>query len=394
MRILMISDVYFPRVNGVSTSIQTFRHELRLLGHEITLVAPHYPVPHADDSGIMRIAARTVPFDPEDRMMKSAAVRALIRGVADAQYDLVHIQTPFVAHYLGVKLAKRMGIACIETYHTFFEEYLYHYIPFVPRAWLKSLARRFARAHGRDVDELIVPSSAMRDRLLEYGVATPMSVLPTGIPEAEFSAADGPAFRRKYDIAASRKMLLFVGRVAFEKNIDFLIRSLAIAVRSVPDLLLVIAGEGPALPRLRREVAKMKLDSNVLFIGYLDRSAELPGCYAAADAFVFASRTETQGLVLLEAMALGVPVISLAVMGTCDIVNVRRGALVPRDDEADFASSIVKLARDEELRRRLAREARDYAREWQSGVIAGKLVRLYEQAVDRHSGARAGVQPA
>jgi glycosyltransferase involved in cell wall biosynthesis len=114
-----------------------------------------------------------------------------------------------------------------------------------------------------------------------------MSVLPTGIPEADFSSADGPGFRRKFNIALIRPMLLFVGRV--------LIRSLAIAVRSVPDLLLVIAGEGPALPRLRREVAKMKLDSNVLFFGYLDRSRELPSCYAAADAFVFASRTETQG---------------------------------------------------------------------------------------------------
>ncbi|UCH49329.1 MAG: glycosyltransferase [Betaproteobacteria bacterium] len=394
MRILMISDVYFPRVNGVSTSIQTFRHELQSLGHEITLVVPDYPAPHADDNGIKRVAARTVPFDPEDRMMKSAAVRALTKELQSAHYDLVHIQTPFVAHYLGVKLAKRMGIACVETYHTFFEEYLYHYIPFIPRAWLRSLARRFARAHGRDVDELIVPSSAMRDRLLEYGVTTPMSVLPTGIPEADFSDADGSAFRRKYNIESTRPMLLFVGRVAFEKNIDFLIRSLAIAVRSVSDLLLVIAGEGPALPRLRREVAKMKLDDNVLFIGYLDRARELPGCYAAADAFVFASRTETQGLVLLEAMALGVPVISLAVMGTCDIVNARRGALVPRDNESDFASSIVKLAGDDELRLRLAREAREYAREWKSGVIAGKLVDLYEQVVDRHSSGCAGVQPA
>jgi glycosyltransferase involved in cell wall biosynthesis len=201
MRILMISDVYFPRVNGVSASIQTFRHELQSLGHEITLVAPHYPGQQADDTGIKRVAARTVPFDPEDRMMKSGAVRAPTKELQSAQYDLVHIQTPFVAHYLGVKLAERMGIACVETYHTFFEEYLYHYIPFVPRAWLKSLARRIARAHGRDVDELIVPSSATRDRLLEYGVATPMSILPTGIPEADFSSADGPGFRRKFNIA-------------------------------------------------------------------------------------------------------------------------------------------------------------------------------------------------
>jgi glycosyltransferase involved in cell wall biosynthesis len=386
----MISDVYFPRVNGESHSIQTFRHEVKSPGHEITLVAPHYPAPHADDPGIKRVAARTVAFDPEDRMMKFGALRALTKELQSRQYDLVHIQTPFVAHYLGVKLSKRMGVACVETYHTFFEEYRYHYVPCVPRACLGSLAR----AHGRDVDELIVPSGAMRDRLLEYGVATPMSVLPTGIPEADFSNADGPGFRRKYNIAPTRTMLLFVGRVAFEKNIDFLIRSLAVAVRSIADLLLVIAGEGPALSRLRREVVRMNLEKNVVFIGYLDRSRELPGCYAAADAFVFASRTETQGLVLLEAMALGVPVISLVVMGTCDIVNARRGALLPRDDENEFASSIVKLAGDHELRNHLARESKDYAREWQSGVIAGKHVNLYEPVLERRSSGHAGAGPA
>ncbi|MGD8477962.1 MAG: glycosyltransferase [Burkholderiales bacterium] len=394
MRILMISDVYFPRVNGVSTSIQTFRRELEVLGHDVVLVAPQYPAPYTDDKRTKRVEARTVPFDPEDRMMKPGAVRALSRQLKSTQYDLVHIQTPFVAHYVGVKLAKQMGIACVETYHTFFEEYLYHYIPVVPRAWLRSLARRFARAHGRDVDELIVPSTAMRNRLLEYGVSTPMSVLPTGIPAPDLSFTDGPAFRRKYGIAPERPTLLFVGRVAFEKNIEFLISSVEIAGRGIPDLLLIIAGEGPALGRLRREVARRKLENKVMFIGYLDRNRELPGCYAAADAFVFASRTETQGLVLLEAMAVGVPVISLAVMGTRDILNERRGALVPEDDERDFASNIVKLLSDDELRKRLSGEARLFAREWQSGVIAGRLASLYEQVVSKRSDLRAQPQVA
>lgn len=394
MNILMISDVYFPRVNGVSTSIQTFRQELHALGHTSTLIAPRYPAPYPDEREIRRVESRKVIFDPEDRMMKAGAVRALAKEIARAQYDIAHIQTPFVAHYLGVKLAKQMGIACVETYHTFFEEYLYHYIPVVPRTWLRSLARRFARAHGGDVDELIVPSTAMRDRLLEYGVSTPMSVLPTGIPAPDLSSTDGPAFRRRYEIAPKRPTLLFVGRVAFEKNIDFLIGSVAIAVRSIPDLLLIIAGEGPALGRLRREVARRKLDNNIMFIGYLDRSRELPSCYAAADAFVFASRTETQGLVLLEAMAVGLPVISLAVMGTRDILKERRGALVPADDESDFASNIVELLGNDELHQRLSREAKDFAREWQSGVIAGRLADLYERVVYERSEARTEAQLA
>lgn len=394
MNILMITDVYFPRVNGVSTSIQTFRQELQALGHNCTLIAPDYPAPYPDDRDIRRIPSRTVIFDPEDRMMKAGAVRQMAGDFAPGSYEIVHIQTPFVAHYLGVKLAKRMGIACVETYHTFFEEYLYHYIPMVPRAWLKSVARRFARVHGRDVAELIVPSTAMRDRLLEYGVSTSMRVLPTGIPAPDLSSIDGAAFRRRYKIPPGRPTLLFVGRVAFEKNIEFLIDSAAIAVRSIPDLLLIVAGEGPACARLKRLVAERKLGYNVMFIGYLDRSRELPSCYAAADAFVFASRTETQGLVLLEAMSVGLPVISLAVMGTRDILGPRQGALVPRDDERDFAAHIVQLIGNGELRQRLAREARGYAREWQSDAITGQLVNLYERVVSKRSETGAEKQPA
>jgi glycosyltransferase involved in cell wall biosynthesis len=380
-------------VNGVSTSIQTFRQELRALGHRCTLIAPHYPTPYPEEQDIRRIPSRTVIFDPEDRMMKVGALRNLSFELARTAYDIVHIQTPFVAHYQGVRLARQMGIPCVETYHTFFEEYLCHYIPMVPRAWLRSLARRFARVHGREVDELIVPSTAMRDRLLEYGVTTSMHVLPTGIPAPNFSCIDAPAFRRRYGIAPERPTLLFVGRVAFEKNIEYLVESAAIAARSIPDLLLIIAGEGPALGRLKRLVIKRELEGNVMFIGYLDRDRELPSCYAAADAFVFASRTETQGLVLLEAMAVGIPVISLAVMGTCDILDPGRGAIIPRDDERDFAAKIVQLIGDDELRQRLAREARNYAREWQSGVIAGKLASLYERVVNRRFEITAGTQP-
>jgi 1,2-diacylglycerol 3-alpha-glucosyltransferase len=378
MRILMISDVYFPRVNGVSTSIQTFRRELAALGHQSTLVAPAYSPDCEDEPGIERIASRRVPFDPEDRMMSSGAIRRLTERLEGEDYDIVHIQTPFVAHYLGVQLADRLGLPRVETYHTFFEEYLFHYIPFLPRAWLQGFARRFSRTQSRSVDALIVPSSAMRDRLGEYGVETPMHVLPTGIPQAGFSGGDGAAFRRARGIPAGRPLLLFVGRVAFEKNIGFLIRALELALRAVPDLLLVIAGEGPASGELKREVARRHLQEHVLFVGYLERSRALPDCYRAADAFVFASRTETQGLVLLEAMALGVPVISTAVMGTRDIVGPGRGALVPEDNEAAFAAAIVRYVRDPHLRLRLSREAAVFAREWHADALAARLAQLYE----------------
>ncbi|MEX0961151.1 MAG: glycosyltransferase [Burkholderiales bacterium] len=389
MRILMISDVYFPRVNGVSTSIQTFRHELAVLGHRTVLIAPAYPASYSEEDDILRIRSRRVPLDPEDRIMRPGEIRRLLPKLREERFDLVHIQTPFIAHYLGVELAAKLDLPVVESYHTFFEEYLFHYIPFLPTAWLRAMARRVSRGQSRQVDALVVPSSAMRDRLAEYGVRTPMHVLPTGIPLREFARGDGDRFRRRHGIAAGRPTLLFVGRVAFEKNIDFLLRALELAMRNIPDLLLVIAGEGPALAHLEKEAVRRNLQEHVLFVGYLDRRHELLDCYSAADAFVFASRTETQGLVLLEAMALGLPVISTAVMGTRDIVGPRRGALVPREDEANFAASIVRFVGDPALRARLAQEAVAYAREWHADALAVRMADLYREIVFRHD----AVQP-
>ena len=381
MKVLMISDVYFPRVNGVSTSIQTFRHELGALGHQVDLVAPEYPGVRPAESDVMRVASRYVPFDPEDRMMRSDGLRALMPRLRAQKYDLVHIQTPFIAHYRGIEIADELGVPRVETYHTFFEEYLFHYVPLLPKEFLRGLSRRFSRTQCNRMNALIVPSGAMRDKLADYGVTVPMHVIPTGIPVTQFAGGDRGAFRRRHGIPEGRPVLLFVGRVAYEKNIDFLLRALHLAVAQNPELLLVIAGEGPALASLKKLTEKLGLRESVLFVGYLDRSGALLDCYRAADAFVFASRTETQGLVLLEAMALGVPVISTAVMGTRDIVGPRRGALVPQDDEADFAAHIVKLMNDSGLRARLSEEGLVYVREWHADMLAGRLAAAWQEVI-------------
>jgi 1,2-diacylglycerol 3-alpha-glucosyltransferase len=386
MKILMVSDVYFPRVNGVSTSIQTFRRELVALGHTIRLIAPAYPAAGIDEPCTHRVPSWQVPFDPEDRLMRPAGVRELAAALEGDRYDLVHIQTPFVAHYAGIALARRLGVPCIETYHTFFEEYLHHYVPALPRSWLRALARRFSRAQGAQVDALVVPSTAMRDALAQYGVRAPMHIIPTGIRAADFAGGDGAAFRRAHDIPASSPLFLFVGRVAHEKNIDFLLHAFAIAARELPGAMLAIAGEGPAVAHLQRLARTLELEPRVRFIGYLDRERALLDCYCSADAFVFASRTETQGLVLLEAMALGVPVISTAVMGTRDIVGPGRGALVPSDNPQDFAQAMLRLARDPALREKLAAEAKAYAAEWLAETMALRLQDLYAATASAYRG--------
>ena len=380
MRILMVSDVYFPRVNGVSTSIETFRRTLAAQGIEVRLVVPRYG-DEAEESGVVRVAGRPIPGDREDRLVGWRAMqRAVLAAAQDC--DLIHIQTPFIAHYAGLKAARKLGLPVVATYHTLFEEYLQHYAPFLPASWLKGQARAFSRRQCNALDAVVVPSTAMRQRLEAYGVTTPLHVLPTGIPLAQFARGDGPAFRARHGIPVGQPVALFVGRVAHEKNIGFLLEALLHARRLRPEVLLVVAGEGPAMADLQAQVRALGLHGAVRFIGYLDRQRELPDCYAAADVFVFASRTETQGLVLLEAMAAGLPVIALAEMGTIDILAPGRGAFCPPAEPKGFGEMLGHFLNRSGAWRHLAEEAPVYAREWSDTAMAARLAGLYRELAD------------
>lgn len=384
MKILFVSDVYFPRVNGVSTSIDTFSKNLRALGHTVHLVAPDYLIPSADETDVLRVPARRVPLDPEDRFMSYRGVMRHLDKFRSEKYDIIHVQTPFVAHYLGSHLSRVLGVPCVETYHTFFEEYLYHYIPLLPKRVLRFAAKRFSRHQGNRLDGMVVPSHPMLQVLMSYGITTPSEVIPTGIAPESFVLGDRTAFRQKYGIAQARPMLLFVGRVAHEKNIDFLLKVVDRVRNEIADVLLVIAGEGPARASLAREVTALGLGENVMFIGYLNRHTELNSCYRSADIFIFASRTETQGLVLLEAMAQGVPVVSTAELGTRDVLKEGQGVWIAQEELTDFCGKVVTMLGDAQARKDLGVLARDYAQEWSASRQAQQMLLFYRSVLERH----------
>jgi glycosyltransferase involved in cell wall biosynthesis len=394
MRILMISDVYFPRVNGVSTSILTFQQELAAQGHEVHIVAPHYPAGHPEEAHISRIESGYVMLDPEDRLMKSAKIHELTPKFHKHEFDIVHIQTPFLAHYAGIKLARALDVPTIETYHTFFEEYLYHYVPLLPKFITRRITRSFSRSQCNSVNAVIVPSTAMSSVLTQYGCTTPIHIAPTGIQMSKFESGMGSRFRAKHNIPEDRHLLLHVGRVAHEKNIGFLLGMVAQLKVDHPQVLFLICGEGPAKTDLEQQVKRMGLADNVMFVGYLDRETELLDCYRAADVFVFASRTETQGLVLLEAMALGVPVVSTAVMGTIDILSPNRGALVAEDNTEDFSAKVSRLLNNRELRLSIGDEGRAYAQTWSAPATARRVVDIYQGVIEaRNTGLAPAVSP-
>jgi glycosyltransferase involved in cell wall biosynthesis len=247
-------------------------------------------------------------------------------------------------------------------------------------------ARKFSRHQGNSLHGMVIPSQPMLDVLREYGVTSPAEVIPTGLEPESFIPGDGSGFRERYGIAQERPMMLFVGRVAFEKNIGFLLEVLQSVRQQIPDVLLLVAGEGPARAGLEQSAEKMGLGNNVKFLGYLDRNTELNNCYRAADIFVFSSRTETQGLVLLEAMAQGVPVVSIAEMGTKDVLKDGEGVLIAREEIGDFSAKVTGLLRDKVARQKLGDTGRSYAHGWSASSQAERMTAFYQTMIASYQG--------
>ena len=378
MNILLISDVYFPRVNGVSTSIRTFAEQMQRLGHNVHLIAPDYGVTTVDEAWITRVPARSIYFDPEDKLMKYGDVLRLLPKLKSKNFDCVHIHTPFIAHFAGLKIAKKLALPVLETYHTFFEDYLHHYLPWVPKGIAKSLARFISKKQCNQLDAIIAPSKPMLDVLRGYGVTVLAEVIATGLQANSFAEADGDAFRQKNNIPLSKQMLLYVGRVAHEKNIGFLLKVLKQLTQQQPDVLLVITGEGPAEQSLHQQVQALGIEKNVQFIGYLDRNTELNACYQSADIFVFASKSETQGLVLLEAMAQGTPVVAIAELGTASILIEGQGAHIATEDSIEFADKINDLLSNALARKILGDIGKSYAiKHWTASAKAEQMLHFY-----------------
>lgn len=376
MRVAFVTDTYFPRINGVSASTRTFAQELRLLGHEVAIYAPGYPEAGPED-GVFRFPSHYLWFDPEDRLARPFGRAAA--HLLERRYDVIHTQTPFSLGLAALRWARRTDARLVHTYHTLFAAYVEHYLSFVPRRLSIPIVRALSRAYCDRCHRIVVPSSAMRQELLGYGLGSPVEVIPTGIDLARLDGADRWRLRRERGVPDDAPLLLFMGRVAEEKNVDFLFEVVARLRPRHPGLRLWVAGEGPARRRLERLAKQPWLGGAVSFLGYLNRE-DWRDCYAAADAFVFASVTETQGLVVTEAMAAGTPVVAVGAMGILDVMASGRGGFVTRPDVEEFSECVGRLISDEKLRECKSREALAEARRWSARAMAERMLEAYAAA--------------
>ncbi len=381
MNIGIVTDTYLPRVNGVVASIRAFAAQFRRLGHRVFVLAPKFPDYQDQEPDILRFPSHYIFFDPEDRLGNpfAAESRELVRHLSAHKVDLLHTQTPFKLGMTALTWARRFKVPVVHTYHTLFEAYIHHYIRFVPPFAGRAMAKYFSRWYCNRHDLTIVPSSAMAETLRGYGVRKPVAVVPTGIDLTPFAEVDGARMRKQLGLSDDTPFLLTMGRVAHEKNLPFLFDVLERLASRQPRARLMICGQGPALEDIKAEAGRRGLGEKVMFQGYLSRH-DWADLYAAADLHLLASVTETQGLVLTEAMAAGTPCVAVAAMGVKDVMAGGGGLTVDLDVQ-HFADAVDRLLTDRALYDAKVAEARVQAQNWSIQAKAEQMLGEYEKLI-------------
>ncbi len=377
MRIGFFTDTYTPQINGVVTSICLFKDALEARGHDVYVFAPT-PV-HPDD-GERTVRFRSMPFafQPEMRLASPLSIEAL-RVTDDVELDIVHSHDPFSVGLFGMNVARRHRIPYVHTYHTLYPEYV-HYV------WetrlTKKLAERLSRDFCQQCSSIVAPSTKIERYLREWGVRVPIDIIATGIDVDRYSTVDPvriEAIRTSLDLKPDERVLLFMGRLGREKNVEMLLRSLWLTHLS--KIRLVIAGDGPHREYLEALVDELDLRSRVSFLGYLERGDSI-AAYHLAHAFAFASTTETQGLVIGEAMAAGLPVIAVEDRAVEDfVISGRTGLIVPSRPE-DLAHAFDDLLGDDESRESMADASRERAIHFSIQHQAERLETHYQNAIE------------
>jgi 1,2-diacylglycerol 3-alpha-glucosyltransferase len=301
----MFSDSYLPERNGLVTSVVGAAHALRRRGHRVIVVAPAHSEAHDDDPDVFRFRSTSFPFYPQLRMAFPLPA-SLLTSLPRMPFDIIHCHSFFFVGCLGAYLAQRRQTPLVFTYHTLFTQYT-HYLP-LQRDFAKSRFIWLSREFSNRCDRIIAPTQYTAAELNGYGVNKPIDVLPTGVDMALFEG--GTVAPETHRVRCAGPIALFAGRLGKEKNLDLVLDAFALTAARLPHARLIIAGEGPYEGELRQHAAALACAERIEFTGGLEKS-DLGSWYRAADAFVFASTTETQGLVLIEAMAHGVPVVAV-----------------------------------------------------------------------------------
>ena len=374
MNIMMMTNTFTPHVGGVARSVETFTAAYRRQGHRVLVVAPKFEKMDTDELDVVRIPA-IQHFNGSDFSVVLPIHALLSLAVDNFRPDIIHSHHPFLLGGTALRMARRHDLPLIFTHHTMYEQYT-HYVPGDSQA-MKQFVIQLSTSYANLCDLVFAPSQSVAEVLRERGVRTPIEVVATGVDVEVFTRGSGPGFRQAMAIPADALVLGHLGRLAPEKNLEFLATAVAAYLQTDRRAHFLLIGSGPSAKSIQQIFARENLTPRLHHVNLLEQPLLASG-YQAMDLFVFASKSETQGMVLTEAMAAGVPVVALDAPGVREVVDGVNGTLLQDESVAAFVAALHSMALlSHEQITLLQQGARRTARNFSQESMASKALALY-----------------
>lgn len=383
MRIAFFTNCYKPLVNGVVTSISSLKEAYERKGHEAYVFAPRVEDYVDQEKNVFRY--RSVNLTSKVKYPLPIPLSFRVKKIiTEFNPNIVHIHHPFLLSSVAIMYGKRLGIPKILTLHTQYEQYA-HYVSPIPERLTQEAIKMIIHNLSYKIDCITTPSESMRELIRSYGVKNRIEIIPNAIHLISFKEDDvfkRTEIKKKYNLKEDDKIILFVGRVASEKSIDKIVKALAIIKkRDISKVKLLIIGDGPAMDELKQLARTLKIEKDVIFAGTVSYE-EIRHYYKMAYVFTIASTTETFGIVTIEALASGVPVLAVKAPGAVDILTDGVDGLLVDNDVEKFANALEKIIREPELREKLSRGALKTSEKYSIDTISERMLNLYREVIE------------
>lgn len=376
MNILMVTNTYTPHVGGVARSVSSFVAEYRRRGHRVLVLAPEYDDLPADDEDVIRVPAIR-NFNGSNFSLPVPIPGLLATALADVPPEIIHSHHPFLLGDTALRTAASYNVPVVFTHHTLYDQYTHYLGGESPR--LQRIASDIATGYCNLCQGVIAPSESVASMLVEHGVETPISVIPTGVQPERFARGDRKQMRSELRIPGRGYVIGHVGRLAQEKNLHFLTAAVAEFLKQNSDAYFIAVGAGPIEDAMRQQLQDSDVFERVRFTGVL-QGDRLASAYRAMDVFAFASHSETQGMVLTEAMAAQVPVVAVDAPGVRDVLrDGKNGRMIATDSLAEFVAALDWPRRQKgPARRRLNAALRSTVHDFSLSHCAERAIAFYE----------------
>lgn len=386
LKIALFTDAYYPMVNGVVTSISLLREELIKLGHIVYVITVDSPKNDIEDNEYI-IRFPSIPFNKwkEFRIGIPISTKAY-KKIKSLDIDIIHSHTEFSIGLMSKYFSKKFKIPHIHTYHTMYEDYTHYiYSPSIGQGVFKSIVRNTIRKFLKNMDRIIAPSLKTKNSLLSYGVKNEINIVPTGIDIKSFDKIEQRdkriiELKNKLGIGEYSKIILYLGRVSQEKSIDVIVDSCEMVFNEIEDSKLLIVGDGPNKKELEKKVNEKKLHNKVIFTGQIPFE-NVALYYSLANVFVNASKTETQGLTILEAMASNIPIVVYDDLNISGIVEDGKSGRLFKEKK-QMSKQIISALNDEKLNKRLTEGALESVDNLSKEKFAQNVEKIYLSLLD------------